>query len=251
MTLSVKRLVTSEIVPVAQVTPLGTARGQDYVEIADREYLLERNAMRDRGDVSEREGQVFVSIPEIATDDRGKSMAVGALYRRALPVPTGTYATAIEQAADRKAAKPSRPADALDLPALAPKLSWIAPQPAVENSDRTPFIGLAATVPGLKGGLAPGRRAIRGRAILDRLAEKGITLRTHAGRLLVGAPNGRLTTDLRDVVDKAERLLIGFVSGHPLSCELPHTGAAPEAWTILVGGLAACEEHATTGGLPE
>ncbi len=94
------------------------------------------------------------------------------------------------------------------------------------------------------GGLAEGRGPIRGRAILERLATRGVTLSVRHGRLLATAPGGKLTSDVADLVAKAEPLLAGYVLGAPLACQLGHgREAAPEAVTILLGGLAACEAH--------
>ena len=88
----------------------------------------------------------------------------------------------------------------------------------------------------------PGRRKVRGRGLLDHLQRQGVTLHVHAGKLLVSS-EGR-SSAVAEVVDRAGRLLLGWLTDSPVTCELDHADDPPQAWTILVGGLAACQAHA-------
>ena len=51
---------------------------------------------------------------------------------------------------------------------------------------------------------------------------------------------------MADVIEVAERLIVGWLTGQPVPCELAHRGkdTPPEAITIVVVDLAACEAHA-------
>jgi hypothetical protein len=235
-----------EIVPAGRATKLGRAAGFDYVTINGNEHLLEQAALLEPGDVASQSGQLFVSIPTMITDDDGRSMQVGAKYRRALPVPEGTYQRTAEREAERKAPAAHRPVDALSFPILAARSPRVVGAPSHAASL---YIGLDAAVQNgdPTAGIAPGRGPIRGRDLMPFLESKGIQLELHAGRLLVTAPKGRMTGDLRAVVDRATPLLVGYLTDAPLRCDLPHPsdGDTPEAWTLLVGGLAACEGHAS------
>jgi hypothetical protein len=79
--------------------------------------------------------------------------------------------------------------------------------------------------------------------IVDHLQSLGVTLQVHAGKLLVTSPNAR-TMAVAEVVDRAGRLLLGWLTDRPVRCELAHADDPPESVTILVGGLAACQAHA-------
>lgn len=251
MTITTRKPTT--IVPANKVTKLGKAGGFEYSEVDGTEHILEPAVLLEPGDVAEKPGQKFVSIPQMLVDEQtGRAHQMGNKYRRAMPVKAGTFERESARTGTSKPAPtPTRPVDALALPALSAKASMIVPGPPRPTSL---VIGLEATVPNPNGagGFVPGRGPVRGRAILDLLEARGITLQVHAGKLLVTAPKGRMTGDLRTVVDKATPLLIGYLGGTPFPCEV-HPPAdkgtpsddPPEAWTILLGGLAACEACAT------
>jgi hypothetical protein len=212
-------------------TKLGIARGVTFYEVQGAEYYeAGRVETADEG----RSGDLLLRHPERIYDDRGHSISAGISYKRLVPVPAGTFAA--ERGRSTTAATPMRLADALDLPALAPRASWFAPTPA----------GAAPFALG-KGwaGFAEGRSAIRGRAIGAFLEAQGYALAVHAGRLLVSAPRGNVLRDHQDIIERGERLLVGFVTGSPEPCELTHEDGPREAWTALVGGLLACEAHAS------
>jgi hypothetical protein len=153
-------------------------------------------------------------------------------------VARGTYRRELEEA-ERRAVRPrpsTRLVDSLDgLALLRPRTDTVWP------SATTGVRGLIPAV-AADGAYVAGRRAIRGRLILAALERQGVTMRVHAGKLLVTS-EGRASA-VGEVVDKAGRLLLGFLTDQPVRCELDHAKDPPEAWTLLVGGLAACQEHA-------
>jgi hypothetical protein len=79
--------------------------------------------------------------------------------------------------------------------------------------------------------------------IVDHLESLGVTLEVHAGKLLVTSAHAR-TMAVGEVIERAGRLLLGWLTDRPVTCELRHTEDRPEAWTVLIGGLAACQPHA-------
>jgi len=231
---------TLDIVPASKATRLGMAGGQEYVQLdkRDDEYLLEQQAVDSPDDLAAIEGQRFVSIPVVISDERGGTMQVGNRYRRALPVARGTYRAELEKA-ERRAARPQParlPVDALDgLSLLRPRADSLWPSTGASAQSLIP-------VTPSPGAYVPGRRKVRGRAIVEHLERQGVSLRMHGGKLLVSA-EGRASA-VAEVVDKAGRLLLGWLTDRPVMCELDHPQDPPEAWTLLVGGLAACQAHA-------
>jgi len=230
-----------DIVPAIKVVRLGIAGGQEYVQLdkRDDEYLLEP-AVDSPDDLAAIEGQRFVSIPVVISDERGGTMPVGNRYRRALPVARGTYRAELEKA-ERRAARPQAtrlPADALDvLSLLRPRADSVWPSTSASAQSLLPVTPSPCA-------FVPGRPRVRGRMIVDHLQSLGVTLQVHAGKLLVTSPNAR-TMAVSEVVDRAGRLLLGWLTDRPVMCELDHAEDPPEAWTVLVGGLAACQAHAT------
>jgi hypothetical protein len=114
--------------------------------------------------------------------------------------------------------------------------------PKQERIFSAPSAGGAA----LRGGgdaFVEGRPAVRGRAIIPALEARGVTLHLRSGRLLVTV-FASFDADGLEVVRIAERLLLGFLNGSP-PCELRHEDKPPEAWTVLLGGILACEGHAS------
>jgi hypothetical protein len=233
-----------DIVPASKVVRLGLVGGQEYVQLdkRDDEYLLEQ-AVSSPDDLAVIEGQRFVSIPVVISNERGGTMQVGNRYRRALPVARGTYRAELEKA-ERRAARPQParlPVDALDgLSLLRPRADSVWPSTGASAQSLLP----ATSSPGA---YVAGRRKVRGRAIVEHLERQGVSLRLHGGKLLVSAAHGRASA-VAEVVDKAGRLLLGWLTDRPVLCELDHAGDPPEAWTVLApaaSGLAACEAHAT------
>jgi hypothetical protein len=108
----------------------------------------------------------------------------------------------------------------------------------------SPSTGVLSLIPVVRGhgAYVAGRRKLRGRAIVEHLERQGVSLRVHAGKLLVNT-DGRASA-VAEVVDRAGRLLLGWLTDQPVACELAHADDPPEAVTILVGGLAACQAHA-------
>ena len=232
---------TRDIVPAAKVSRLGIVAGDEYVQIDKKadEYLLEQQTVDSPDDLAVIAGQRFVSIPLEARDDLGHSIVVGTRLRRAVPVLRGTYQRQLEKA-ERRAARPQParlPVDALDgLSLLRPRADSVWPSTGASAQSLLP----ATSSPGA---YVADRRKVRGRAIVEHLERQGVSLRLHGGKLLVSAAHGRASA-VAEVVDKAGRLLLGWLTDRPVLCELDHAEDPPEAWTLLVGGLAACQDHA-------
>ena len=88
-------------------------------------------------------------------------------------------------------------------------------------------------------------------AILSRIEATGAELSVHGGQLLVAAPGGRSRADVSATIERLERLLVGWLAGQLVRCELTRNGKhpAPPAQSSLIGGLAACEAH-SSGEMP-
>lgn len=220
---------------------LGRAKGIKYLEVEGGEYVESgRVATTDEAG----EGVVLLEVTEREFDDRGNSLPVSTHYRRLLPVERGTFEREREQAT-RQHVRPQRYVDALAVVAtLAPR------QPRIFGGGGSSWASPAAAH-GV-GSYVDGRPAIRGRDLLPFLESRGVSLRMHAGKLLPSAPAGHVPVDLRQIIEIAELLLIGYLTRKPALCELPHDGKPEEAWTVLgkASGILACFEHAT-GDVPQ
>jgi hypothetical protein len=225
------------IVAADKLKPLGTVGGSRYVEHRGREYVIGSTVERpDQG--SAPDDGIVISTPVTADNGDGRMVEIDRTYTAAWAVPPGTYAAEVERRSKRTRPAPLRPADALDgLSLLARRSDRIVP------SGGGPALGVELKPQGY----ASGRPAIRGRAILALLGSRGVQLQVRDGRLLPLSEQ-RIAPGMVEIIDKAARLLIGYVTRHPVPCELEHKDKAPEAVTLLVGGLAACEQH-RSGGL--
>jgi hypothetical protein len=126
--------------------------------------------------------------------------------------------------------------DALSaISALAARADRIAPGP--------PGPAPASLVGG-SGGFAAGRTAIRGRDVLPALERLGIRFELRHGRL-VDASSGSRSALVEALVTRAGRLLVGYLSDHPVMCELDGHNVAPEAVTLTLSGLGMCQAHAS------
>lgn len=221
-------------VPMSRLKLLGRHRGQQYGQLDGREYLIGEAVASSPGDLVVDETDVILTVPKVATDpSSGQSMAVGSAYRLGTLVPSGTYDGLVAAKRIRTTSAP-RPLDALDiLPALA------ARGPTIFAGAGSRPMSLAGV-----GSMDPGRGPIRGRALLEWLAARGVHLVVRGdGRLIASATQGG-DESVRMLLTLAGRLLVGFASGHPLPCELAHDGREPEAWTMAIPDVAVCEAHA-------
>lgn len=236
MTLRTLRRPGSDPIDVSHVRKLGRdRRGLEYVEHNGREYLMTASTVDAPDDLAAGSDDIVVSVPKVATDG-GRTMTVGAQYRLGQSVPAGTWDEVRGKEQRRHTPASSRPIDALDgIPALARR------QPLIAGGSSGSVAPIALRA---HGSMDPGRGPIRGRAILELLQSRGIRLSAVNGRLLVTAPRGH-AGGTREILDAAAPLLLGYVTGHPLPCELRHDGKPPEAVTLAVGGLAICEQHRT------
>jgi hypothetical protein len=230
------RTRSSDPVPLSRVRTLGTVRAVQYATIDGGEFILHSSQVDKPDELSMRPGAVVVSIPRYVRDN-GRELEVGHSYRLAEPVPPGTFDAERQKRARRSLPATMRPLDALDeFAMLAPRQPRIIGGASVIDDP----IRLRGT-----GSLVDGRGPIRGRAILDALQRRDVTLSAApGGRLLASAPRGHAAEDVRRLLDVADRLLLGYVTDKPLRCELRHRDTAPEASTVLVGGTVACAAHA-------
>jgi hypothetical protein len=153
----------------------------------------------------------------------------------------GTFETlAADTPRPPRPAKPHRPIDALSL-------AWLA--------DRHPErIFAAAPRPGPIGPIGrgspidirPGEPPARGaEAIIARLARSGTEVRLAADRrhIVVTAPGGRPGPGVVELVNLAERLLVGhLLGGAPVACEVTAHPTPVPAVTVLLGGALACAD---------
>ena len=219
---------------IREATRLRAIRGAPFVEAGGKQYaeLGEVATPDEAGDAD-----AVLRVPQYAEAD-GQRIEVGARYRVLEALPPGRYEQLRAERHTRSA--PLRPVDALaSCQLLAPRPGLIASQPGAP----APGVNLG------RGGFAPGRPAARGRdAILARIEATGTQLVLANGRHLALAPGGRLRGDVRELLEVpgVGRLLVGWLSGHPVGCELDHgKDAPPPAVTIALGGLAICEAHAS------
>lgn len=226
----------SDPIAFSNVEPLGRVRGQLYARHAGREYVVLEGLMDSPDGWSEREGALLLTVPDVATEPgTGKQLTIGQRYRRALPVESGTYDKLVAAKRARTPTQARRPIDALDaLPMLAARPPWML----AGVGDRA--VSLKGT-----GAFVEGRGPIRGRAMLDFLEHRrNVALSVVDGRLLASAPKGHADADVCRLLELAGPLLIGYVTGKPLPCGLRHDKPV-EADTILLGGIAACQAHAS------
>jgi hypothetical protein len=230
-----RRTKPTEVNP-KRVKRLGSVGGTTYYEIDGDEYV----PMGWAATVDDaRDGELLVKVDERVFDERGQSMVVGSKYRRLLKVNPDTFAAERSKRTRRADTAPRKLADV-----LSPLTALRGVQPLVLASSAVAGAAPAQSLKGT-GTYAEGKPAPRGRAVLDFLERQGVTLQVHAGKLLVTDARNNLRNDLRDVIERAEPLLVGWLTEKPAACQLTHSkGAAPEAWTVLVGGLLACESHA-------
>lgn len=169
--------------------------------------------------------------------------------------PAGAYEAAIARDLEpaKLGPKPHRPVDLVRrLPALRGRPDTVLNGPERRDSkemmrDITRVThGVTPAGPTTGAYLAATPAATGPAAIVERLASKGAQLSiTPGGRLLVTTPGGHLSDDLLGVVMRCERLLVGFLTGVAIRCELEHPkGKAPEAVTVLAVDVMACAEHA-------
>lgn len=222
---------------------LGIARGTQYVRHNGAEFYAAGTVLTPD---EAADGALLVKQREEVRDEAsGQTLTVGMTFRQYLPVPAGTFA-----ALHNGHRKPTglRPADALaGLLLLRPRPALIAGLPGGIASGEA-IVKRAPADAGQRRGYAEGRGPIRGRAILAAIESRGVQLIVRHGALLPLYAGRQLPAGVVDVIERAERLLLGYVAerdgtGQPLRCELEHDADPPEAWTLAVGGLAACRGH--------
>ena len=180
-------------------------------------------------------------------------------WQRGTPVPPGTYERMAAKAAGRfRGPKPPRPIDLVSrLPALRGTPDRVLPARERSASRGAPtfegesaLFGVSSLPPG--GAFVAGTPATAGpAAIIQKLARMGVVLSlTPGGRLLAVTAGGRLDEDVLVVLLRTERLIIGALTGHPVKCEAPHDGPAPDAWTVAAVDVPLCRGHAD-GSLPK
>ena len=117
-----------------RLTSLGKVRGAEYVTHDGREFALVGSTVDTPEDLAAPDDALIVSVP-VVVEDRGRELPIGAKFRAALPVPSGTYA-ALAAERNAKAHPPPMPADALALPCLNRGSSWMGSQTRRSGSIR-------------------------------------------------------------------------------------------------------------------
>ncbi len=161
--------------------------------------------------------------------------------------------TAVRTTTPRTIRQPKPPAASrpIDVLALTNGLLDRRPEKIIAvPSSSSDGAGFAAAALGTKTGPVPIIKAPEAKArgpeqIADRLAKAGATVSLAADgeHLVVSAPRGVIPkAGVVEVIDRYQRLLIAWLKGEPLACELGHKTQKP-AVGIVLGGAAACEEH--------
>lgn len=234
----------------SDVQLLGLVDGSEYVRFNGSEYVVDAQPIA----AGTKETAAPLVDGEIRLQQPAERVDFGTtttynLTRRAWRVSPAAFAAAQTREArrHRSSPKPHRP---VDLIGRLPALSGTAPHVfTIAVPEREPVIG--ATSARVPGGFVEARPPITGvAAIVQRLERSGVSLSlTPSGRLLVIAPNGRITDDLLAVVTRCERLIVSSLTGVDVLCELPHDGTRPPADTMLAVDTPACRAHAD-GALP-
>lgn len=204
------------------------------------EYIAQHVAMTpDEVSKPARRDELRIASPR-TRDDLGTVTEYVAVVK-AERVATGSYAATLEREARTArimGPKSHRPVDLVRrLPLLRARPDYVIPTPGADRLALPggPVAGFAAGAPPITGAAA----------IVARLESRGVRLElTRGGRLLVTSPGGNLGDDVLAVVTRCERLLVAYLSGRPIACELAHDGPAPEAVTVLAVDVPACADHA-------
>ncbi|HVM29558.1 MAG TPA: hypothetical protein VM305_02130 [Candidatus Limnocylindrales bacterium] len=241
------RSTSTAPIPLEKVQLLGNVGGDDYGVINGREYVIPPTLSDEPGTWAERRGAVVLSVPRYETDN-GRRLETGRRFRRGLEVEKGTYARLREEAQEAEARKDRAnrplPVDALaNILALRQRLPLYI-QPTLGSGDSQPPRAVDAPRVKTNGAFVEGRPRPRGaRELVGELQRQGLAFElASSGKLLVGAPRGRLRNDQLEAVAQAERLIVGVLTGQPVRCELDHGKSdAPEAVTIAPINVAVCE----------
>lgn len=244
----VTRLNPVAIRPVIEerkVKWLGTVGDYDYGTHDGIEYVVDRQSTDDPGRYNRQPGEVMIS--KAVREMVGGSPFDHHELHRALPVEPGTFADLSAKEAARKASlaqKPKpRPLDALAVHPLLRRqaASLLRTAPVSDNF----FIEALSERP--SGVVLPAHEQVSGsEAIVAVLRDKGVELRLSADKsaIVPVADSGRQSDSVRGLIEQAAPLLVAYLRGQPLRCQLRHSEKQPpEAESLLVGGAAACSAH--------
>lgn len=184
--------------------PLGEVRGRRYFRHRDGWEALYR-----RGKLTDLDPLPAMVLVTLYGEDGNRT------YDAYEPVPAGTYASAVEQAARPAKARPIRRRAFDALAELTPRNSPMA-MPGTPTPEPSP------------------------QAQLEELGRRGVSVELSGDReyLLMVADRAIPATAVLGVP-----LWLAFMRGEPLGCAWPHTGEAPQAATLAVGGAPICIEH--------
>jgi hypothetical protein len=239
------RTPSGEIVDHGHVHELGDVKGTTFATIDGYpgEFVLSGRAGDPRDYANSGRPHLFVATPGMVENTDGRMLPLGeATYRKAEPLPAGSYAQAVELAAKAQRRSHRDDPKVVDmlaaLPALAGSMGTVIKLADADNG------ALLSKRPAAV--LTPGNAPVRGVGqIVHTLERRGVKLDLADGYLVATAPGGRLSPGLREAVEAASPLLIAHLQGHPLTCVVSkHKGEAPEAVTLAIGGAPWCGECA-------
>lgn len=217
---------------------LGTARGRQWyrtkrwngAELSERPALLNDRA-------------TLPDLPVLQVEKDGRT------YWRTFEIsPPGTFA-GLDRVFVRRAPtlpKAHRPVDLLGLAWLAERQPERIFAPVTGGAGgEAAVLGAALRKGGVRPDIRPAQPPARGaEAILERLrgAKAEVRLSASGDRLVVTASDGRPQAGVVELVNMAERLLIGYLRGAPVPCEVTNHKTPVPAVTIVLGGAAACAD---------
>jgi hypothetical protein len=248
--------IVAETLPSAEFQTLGSIGSAPFAlhKPSGREFRLGAELQPWDYNNPARPGTVRIHFREPRKDALGRLVPTE-FDILATEVRTGLYATLAKREAARQAktkrAKPYRYVDALAFAFFDRQETTFrvlgASSPPTQSTDArgnsvyidpAPF-SRSTTL--LKSG---GSEAVRGpAAMLAWFDRHGVRFELVGGALVTSSIHA-LGSDHAECIRRATSLFATYLSGHPLTCALPHKGTAPEAitvaWPSLIG---VCSEH--------
>lgn len=228
-------------VPQGKVEWLGRSGDFDFGILGGREYAVDIRATADPADYTRQRDEILVVKVEREVID-GSGFEHHRTYR-GWPVERGTFAA--RQAKMRKPAgeKPMRAWDALASLSVMqrrdPLRMPINPGPSNVHLGAlsAQLGGKLAKLPVMEvGGNEPPDRSPA--AIIAFLASRGVELTLARGRLVVRS-RSPIQFDDRELIEKAEELIVGVLRGSPVMC----SACAEPAVSIVFPHAPMCAEH--------
>jgi hypothetical protein len=232
--------IVQSTIPEGKLKWLGRPPGDyEYATYGGAEYAVDRNSTADLTGYNRRPGEIIVLRVERELID-GSAFEHHRMHR-AWPVESGTYAALAAKARKPAAEKPLRAWDALATLSVMQRRDpeRFASTPAASDVN----VGALKAQLGITheriievGGNEPPERSPA--AIIEHLASRGVELKLSRGRLVARSRNP-MRFDDRELIEKAEELIVGVLRGQPVICS---TCAEP-AVSIVFPHAPMCAEH--------